>query len=321
MNQEKIGAFIAMLRKEKGYTQKDVANRLDLSEKTISKWECGKGLPEVVYMEPLCSLLGISVNELLIGERIPILELLKKMDEARMELSTQLAFEQLKLRIFKLYGIEADSVEMSDYGAGSLTYFIACKDQKYVVKYASENEMNHPETEPVVCAHLLKKGIPVSRFVKNRQGNVVSADENGRRFHVQCFIEGTVYDYNQAPKWLMHESAQMLAKIHNALKDITDLPVGIGADYFKYRTPEAALKRYQDTIQKAIANGDGMIAEEIRSNMRILEHLPPYEFDIDRFTCTNTHGDYMITQLICGEDCINSVIDWTTASADCGRFG
>ena len=47
MNQEKIGAFISMLRKEKGYTQKDVANRLDLSEKTISKWECGKGLPEV----------------------------------------------------------------------------------------------------------------------------------------------------------------------------------------------------------------------------------------------------------------------------------
>lgn len=44
MNQEKIGAFISMLRKEKGYTQKDVANRLDLSEKTISKWECGVSL-------------------------------------------------------------------------------------------------------------------------------------------------------------------------------------------------------------------------------------------------------------------------------------
>ena len=92
MNQEKIGAFISMLRKEKGYTQKDVANRLDLSEKTISKWECGKGLPEVGYMEPLCSLLGISVNELLIGERIPILELLKKMDEARMELLSAVFF-------------------------------------------------------------------------------------------------------------------------------------------------------------------------------------------------------------------------------------
>ena len=45
MNQKKIGAFIAMLRREKGYTQREVADRLELSEKTISKWECGKGLP------------------------------------------------------------------------------------------------------------------------------------------------------------------------------------------------------------------------------------------------------------------------------------
>ena len=139
-------------------------------------------MPEVVYMEPLCSLLGISVNELLAGERIPILDLLKKMDETRIELVTQLAYEQLKLRIFKLYGLDIDSVEMSDYGAGSLTYFISCKEQKYVVKYASENEMNHPEIEPEVCVHLLEKGIPVCQFVKNRQGNVISVDENGRRF-------------------------------------------------------------------------------------------------------------------------------------------
>lgn len=46
-------------------------------------------------MEPLCSLLGISVNELLAGERIPILELIRKMDETRIELVTQLSFEQL----------------------------------------------------------------------------------------------------------------------------------------------------------------------------------------------------------------------------------
>ncbi|MGN1118945.1 MAG: helix-turn-helix domain-containing protein, partial [Oscillospiraceae bacterium] len=99
MNQEKIGAFIAALRKEKGYTQREIADRLELSEKTVSKWECGKGLPDVVYMEPLCSLLGISVNELLAGERIPIIDLLRRMDETRLELVTQLEFEQLKLRV------------------------------------------------------------------------------------------------------------------------------------------------------------------------------------------------------------------------------
>ena len=54
-------------------------------------------------------------------------------------------------------------MKMSDYGTGSLTYFITCNDRKYVVKYASENTMNHPEIEPQVCVHLLKKGIPVCR--------------------------------------------------------------------------------------------------------------------------------------------------------------
>ena len=87
----------------------------------------------------------------------------------------------LKLWIFKLYGLDIDNVEMSDYGAGSLTYFISCKEQKYVVKYASENEMNHPEIEPEVCVHLLEKGIPVCQFVKNSQGNVISVDENGTK--------------------------------------------------------------------------------------------------------------------------------------------
>ncbi|MGM9661601.1 MAG: phosphotransferase [Oscillospiraceae bacterium] len=47
--------------------------------------------------------------------------------------------------------------------------------------------------------------------------------------------------------------------------------------------------------------------------MRILAHFPPYRFDIGRFTCANTHGDFIITQLICGEGRINGVIDWTTA--------
>ena len=76
MNQIKIGKFIAERRKERGFLQKDIAARLGISEKTVSKWECGNGLPEVIYMEPLCQILGITVNELLAGETIPILELL-----------------------------------------------------------------------------------------------------------------------------------------------------------------------------------------------------------------------------------------------------
>lgn len=70
MDQVKIGKFIQSLRKEKGLTQKELAEKLLISDKTVSKWETGNGLPEVAYMLPLCNLLGISVNELLSGEKL-----------------------------------------------------------------------------------------------------------------------------------------------------------------------------------------------------------------------------------------------------------
>ena len=70
MDQEKIGLFIKQLRNEKNLTQQELADKLSVSFKTISKWECGKGLPEVSLMIPLCKELNITVNELLSGERL-----------------------------------------------------------------------------------------------------------------------------------------------------------------------------------------------------------------------------------------------------------
>lgn len=58
------------MRKEKNFTQRQLADKLLISDKTVSKWECGKGLPEVSLMLPLCEELGINVNELLSGEKI-----------------------------------------------------------------------------------------------------------------------------------------------------------------------------------------------------------------------------------------------------------
>ena len=70
MEQEKIGKFIQDLRKEKNMTQKDLAERLGVTDRAVSKWENGRGMPEVSLMKPLCEILGISVSELLSGERI-----------------------------------------------------------------------------------------------------------------------------------------------------------------------------------------------------------------------------------------------------------
>lgn len=70
MDQVKTGKFIAEQRKSKSLTQRELADKLSISDKTVSKWETGKGLPEVSLMMPLCEILSVSVNELLSGERI-----------------------------------------------------------------------------------------------------------------------------------------------------------------------------------------------------------------------------------------------------------
>ena len=71
MDQVRIGRFIAETRKAQHLTQRQLADLLSVSDKTISKWECGKGLPEVSLMLPLCETLHITVNDLLSGERLP----------------------------------------------------------------------------------------------------------------------------------------------------------------------------------------------------------------------------------------------------------
>ena len=62
----KFGAFVAELRREKGYTQKEVARRLFLSDKAVSKWETGASIPDTALLIPLAELLGVSVTELLL---------------------------------------------------------------------------------------------------------------------------------------------------------------------------------------------------------------------------------------------------------------
>lgn len=70
MNQEKIGLFIAKCRREKNMTQEDLAEKLGVSNKSISRWENGKTMMDISLFEPLCNELNISIIELLNGERI-----------------------------------------------------------------------------------------------------------------------------------------------------------------------------------------------------------------------------------------------------------
>ena len=61
------GETIRALREKKGYTQKTLAELLQVSDKAVSKWETGRGLPDITLLEALCAALGVSVAELLYG--------------------------------------------------------------------------------------------------------------------------------------------------------------------------------------------------------------------------------------------------------------
>lgn len=70
MEAKKTGAFIAARRRELQMTQRQLGEELGISDKTVSKWETGNGLPDMAIIMPLCQLLEINVNELLSGERL-----------------------------------------------------------------------------------------------------------------------------------------------------------------------------------------------------------------------------------------------------------
>ena len=81
MNQTEIGKFIAKCRKEKKLTQAQLAEKLNITDRAVSKWETGKSMPDSSIMLELCEILGITVNELLSGEEINMESYEKKADE------------------------------------------------------------------------------------------------------------------------------------------------------------------------------------------------------------------------------------------------
>ena len=86
MDQVKIGKFIAQRRKQANLTQMQLAEKLNITDRAISKWETGKSLPDASIMLELCAVLGISVNDLLCGEIVTMEQYNKEMENKLLEL-------------------------------------------------------------------------------------------------------------------------------------------------------------------------------------------------------------------------------------------
>ena len=104
MDQVKIGKFIAQMRKEQNLTQRGLADKLSISDKTVSKWERGRGLPEVSLMLPLCGALGITVNDLLTGQRVAEADYQTRAEENMMNLMRENAENKKRMALSVICG-------------------------------------------------------------------------------------------------------------------------------------------------------------------------------------------------------------------------
>lgn len=100
MDQIKIGKFISKCRKEKKMTQAQLAEKLNITDRAVSKWETGRGMPDSSIMLELCNELGITVNELLCGERLKMDDYNLKFEENL--LAVQKEKEESDRRMLKL---------------------------------------------------------------------------------------------------------------------------------------------------------------------------------------------------------------------------
>mgnify|MGYP002519782653 CR=1 FL=1 len=104
MNKVKIGKFISKCRKDKQLTQEQLAEMLNVTNKSISKWENGVCLPEASIYEPLCKILDITINELFAGQKI--------VDEDYKKIADENMMKMLK---YKLYSMSDKSITFKEF--------------------------------------------------------------------------------------------------------------------------------------------------------------------------------------------------------------
>lgn len=127
MDQVKIGRFIAQRRKQNSLTQLQLAERLNITDRAVSKWETGKALPDSAIMLDLCHILGITVNDLLSGEVVTmerynensekiLLEMVKQKEENdKRLLSLEILIGVLSTIVLLGFTFIAAFVEMADW--------------------------------------------------------------------------------------------------------------------------------------------------------------------------------------------------------------
>ena len=132
LNQEKTGRFMAEMRRQQNLTQRQLAEQVGVSDKTVSKWETGRSMPDNAILLDVCLILNISVNELLSGEKFTEENFADKSEETMIELVKETEYHKRKgnwtifgtIFSFLMLVLACISAILSTGGIRSLSWFI-----------------------------------------------------------------------------------------------------------------------------------------------------------------------------------------------------
>ncbi|MFQ6044097.1 MAG: phosphotransferase, partial [Candidatus Poribacteria bacterium] len=192
----------------------------------------------------------------------------------------------------------------------------ASEGQFLLKEFQSKYSVDDVKIEPKITYFVRTRGIPAANFIRTIAGEYVWQFRN-RAFHLQEFVEGTIFPKNAAPDWLLRNSAILLGQIHRVLLNFPLMKEGFGPEWFSRWDVDESKQRYSILIKAAEQLPRGEKREKILADLHYkIENLSKAAcvcIAPDRLTRRNSHGDYHILQLICGVSSVRAIIDFSSA--------
>lgn len=145
MNPERIGAFICKRRKELGLTQKEVAEKLGITDRAVSKWENGRCMPDLLLLQPLSRILNVDINDLLSGEIVEEKNYKRKSEENMISLTEMNRLKSFRYGYFGFYPLTVllliYSLVKNLETAGLLSIICAYSTAIYYFRYKTSGDV------------------------------------------------------------------------------------------------------------------------------------------------------------------------------------
>ena len=208
-------------------------------------------------------------------------------------MSDNVIFKKL---IMENYDLEINDLRLFE-GQFCAMYSMKTNKGRYFVK-TQPHEVKGMKNEGYITDYLYNNGISVPRIFKTKSG-MYHVETEDFQFHIQEFIDGEILKENTAPEWFLKKSADMLGKIHSVLKNYDGelLPI-IGNHFLDKSAINYFKNHYNERLNEAVNQKNNRLIPLLEERVRNLERVSAFDIDINKLTCSNSHADFHIGQII-----------------------